>query len=381
VLDGWDRHSSLVGRRFHDGRYRVIVDDARSYLRFSDVRYDIIATDCTDLRYKSNANLYDVEYFELCRRSITDDGLVVVWMPLGGMAPEVFAVAMRTFSHVFPDMTIWYMANEPTHYLLLLGSKTELAIDLDRLLERIGRPEIRRDLEEISLHQPEKVLSSYLTSAPRVEETLRALDPSLNTENTPRLEFESPKYGLGDEPLLANLEILRTRAESVAPLIDDAAEHPELMARLDRFLGARGAVLDGHAHYRRLEMLPAAVSYLEARSICPEDESVEHLLRFMELRRLIAAHPEDAWTRVSLAEIELAKGEVDAAGALFAEAFNLTAERVDPRSRDLFRSAAFGLAECLARDGDSDRALAMLESLRDRFVGDEGYAALVERLQ
>jgi spermidine synthase len=230
VLDDWDRRSSLVGRRFWDGRFRVILDDVRSYLQFTDLRYDIIATDCTDLRYKSNANLYDVEYFELCKRRITDDGLVVVWMPLGGMSPEVFASAMRTFSHVFPDMTIWFMHNEPTHYLLLLGSKQPLEIDIDRLLERSRRPRIRRDLAEVSLHQPEKILSCFLTEAPAVEADLAALNSVLNTENIPFLEFESPKFGLGDEPLLTNLEILARHRRDVSAYIEDRDQHPEFMA-------------------------------------------------------------------------------------------------------------------------------------------------------
>src|SRR5690606_33311294 len=46
----------------NDPRYRLIYDDARSHLTHTDQRYDFIATDCTDLRYKSNANLYDLEY-------------------------------------------------------------------------------------------------------------------------------------------------------------------------------------------------------------------------------------------------------------------------------------------------------------------------------
>ena len=48
-------------------RYKIILDDARAYLRYSKESYDIITTDCTDLKYKSNAALYDFEYFQFCR--------------------------------------------------------------------------------------------------------------------------------------------------------------------------------------------------------------------------------------------------------------------------------------------------------------------------
>jgi len=71
----------LVDRFDQLPQYHVIRDDARSMLRFTHQRYDSIAVDCTDLRYKSNANLYDLEFFRLCRERLTDDGMVVVWMP------------------------------------------------------------------------------------------------------------------------------------------------------------------------------------------------------------------------------------------------------------------------------------------------------------
>jgi len=48
-----------------DSRYRILYDDARAYLTHTDQRYDVIATDCTDLRYKSNANLYDLSISKL----------------------------------------------------------------------------------------------------------------------------------------------------------------------------------------------------------------------------------------------------------------------------------------------------------------------------
>ena len=354
VLDAWDRRSSLVGQRFWDGRFRVILDDVRSYLQFTDLRYDIIATDCTDLRYKSNANLYDVEYFELCKRRITDDGLVVVWMPLGGMTEEVFAVAMRTFSHVFPDMTVWYMANEPTHYLLLLGGNRPLEVDLDRVVERMSRPRIAADLREVSLHQPAKLLTSFLTTAPAIERDLATLDPRLNTEDHPVLEFESPKAGLADEPLLTNLELLRRHRQPIAERLVGADGHPALVERIGRFEQAADLVLAGHAAYRRLALTDAAALYSQALAITPDDDSLRFLLTFDDLRRRVAMYPEDAWSRVTLAEIALVRGDVDEAGALFTEAYGLlAAAEPTPRLRELLARAVAGVAECFDRVGDA----------------------------
>lgn len=131
-----------------DPRFRVILDDARSYLQFTDIRYDIIATDCTDLRYKTNANLYDLEYFTLCRDRLTDKGMVVVWMPLAGLSEEAFTVALRTFHRVFPHMSVWFMNNEPTHYILLIGTKDKPEYNYEYAVARLKDPKVAEDLAE-----------------------------------------------------------------------------------------------------------------------------------------------------------------------------------------------------------------------------------------
>jgi spermidine synthase len=381
LLDQWDRRSRLQGQSFHDQRYRVIIDDARSYLRFTDNRYDVIATDCTDLRYKSNANLYDVEYFELCREAITDDGLVVVWMPLGGMSPEVFACAMRTFAHVFPDMTVWYMNNEPTHYLLLLGSKQPLRINIGRILERISRPEIRDDLAEVSLQQPEKILSCFLTEAGAIEETLRQLNPVLNTESTPHLEFESPKFGLGDEPLLTNLEILRQHRRPVQTYLVDADAHPELMQRLQQYIAASDAILAGHAKLRRLQLQEAARDYLAALEICPVDASVQFLLTFDDLRRRVDRYPNDIWSTLTLAEIALLRGELQPASDGFRQVMQLAVQRSDEFARRSYGQAVLGLARCLHQQGRPDLGLRLLYQNAALLQGNSELAALVDELE
>jgi hypothetical protein len=381
LLDAWDRHSPLGGQRFHDGRYRVLLDDARSYLHFTGQRYDVIATDCTDLRYKSNANLYDVEYFELCRRAITDDGMVVVWMPLGGMAPDVFACAIRTFSHVFPDMTIWYMNNEPTHYLLLLGTRQPLRIRLDRMLERISRPEIRADLAEVSLHQPEKILSCFLTNAPAVEQRLAKLSRELNTEDNPYLEFESPKFGIADEPLLANLHVLALDRRPVEPYIADAAAHPELMARLARFVDAVEPILTGHRQLRHLQLVEAARSYWRAHATCPEDEAVEFLLRFDDLRRRVARFPTDAWSTLTLAEIALVRGRVDEARPGLETAYRLTAARRDRFSTNITARSLLGLAECYLYEGEPIKGLRLVDQNLALLAGRPELDDLRQRLE
>ncbi len=276
-----------------DPRYRIILDDVRSYLNFTGRKYDIIATDCTDLRYKSNANLYDLSYFELCRDHITEDGMVVVWMPLAGLSDEMFRVALRTFYRVFPEMSVWYMNNESTHYILLIGTPQPLRIDYALLERKLREDDVRHDLAELFLDDPVKLLSCYICDQTTLDAFLSG--ENINTEDRPFLEFESPKYGYGEQPMIENLNSLISLRTPIMPYLDNAPDTAEFRDLMDRFYRAIPYIVQGHAEYRALNLVRSCRHYMEAMRICPEDRATRYLLDYDELKLRIAARPTDAW--------------------------------------------------------------------------------------
>jgi tetratricopeptide (TPR) repeat protein len=303
----------LLQRR--DPRYRMIIDDVRSYLRFTPVHYDIIATDCTDLRYKTNANLYDYEYFVLCRERITDKGMVVVWMPLAGLSREAFQVALRTFYRAFPLMSVWYMNNEPTHYILIIGTKRPLRIDYTLLRQKLTEPAVRQDLAELSLDDADKLLSCFVTDEQRLHNFLAG--DTVNTEDYPYLEFQSPKYGYSDQPIIDNLSALLSVRREPTVILDSATLDRESVLRLRRYYDAVPDIVRGHGLYRNLLMKEACQAYLRAHELNPDDRSVDNLLNFEELRLKVRVQPQNIWAQLALGEVMfLQKRYTDAVSAL-----------------------------------------------------------------
>lgn len=284
-----------------DPRYRVIIDDVRSYLRFTPKRYDIIATDCTDLRYKTNANLYDYEYFQLCRSRLTSGGMVVAWMPLGGLSPEAFRLALRTFYKVFPNMAILYMNNEPTHYILLVGPTGPLRIDYRRMREKLEEKTVAADLRELLLDDADKLLSCYMTDAGSVAEDLAG--ERVNSENFPYLEFWSPRYGYSEKPLFDNLDWLLSKVNPVERHLKAGSYDKADLERLRRFRRAVPHIIQGHKFYRQLKFADAARAYMKAVEICPEDRATARLLNFEALQRRAERLPDEIWSRYHLGEV------------------------------------------------------------------------------
>ncbi len=281
-------HTPVPGFRTFDPRYRVLIEDARAYLRFTKLKYDVIATDCTDLRYKSNANLYDLEYFRLCREALTERGLVVVWMPLAGLNEAAFKCALRTFDEVFPQMTVWFFPNQPTHYCLLIGGRGPVRIDWQELEKATRILGIREDLVDIGLDDPQKIASCFVAD----ERTMPAHlgEGPLNTEDRPFIEFESPRHGYGPGPLAVNMSAIYAVQVPATTLLVGAPE--EAVGRIARLQEANAILFQGHIHYRAYEFTEACERYMAAKAIVPDDASIDRLLDFEEFLALLDRNAE-----------------------------------------------------------------------------------------
>lgn len=351
-----DRLGRYEVREDARGRYKVVLDDARSYLRFTRLRYDVIATDCTDLDYKSSANLYDLEYFQLCADRITEDGMVVVWMPLGGLSDEAFRVVLRTFYRVFPDhMSVWYMNNEPTHYVLLLGTPKPLKIDVEQMKARLADPRISGDLALIGLDSAEKLLSSFVVDERGLDAFLGESE-LLNTGDRPYLEFEAPRYGHGERPMFDNLDHLwEIRTDDLSDYLTNwkGATDPVEADLLKRYFAAADLLLKGHLAYRGLDVEGATRAYMKAAEICPEDPSIPRLLEFREMLFRTTNSPNDIWGLTMFGRALMLQGRDAEALDRFNSVARIpppqSSDDESPRSRDLRVLAAKWRNECGVR--------------------------------
>jgi spermidine synthase len=275
-----------------DPRYRVVIADARAWLRSTPQQYDIVVSDCTDLRYRSSANLYDYEYFQLCHDALRDGGCTVIWMPLGGLSPESFRMTLRTFVRVYPEAMVFYLHNRWTHYVLLVGHRGSFRIAPQQVRDLLSESDVRADMAEIGMAIPEKVIATFLTSANEIRWMIEG--DELNTEDMPRLEFAVPRYDMGPWSAQRNLNMLRDRRGSVANwLASDTTS--EDVAAIQRYAMAAEYIMEAQQAERVFDIEGATVSYLLALEQTPEDEAIVEALTFPVLRKLQDRGAPTAW--------------------------------------------------------------------------------------
>ncbi len=308
----------LLARR--DPRYRVVLDDARSYLAHTQSTYDIIATDCTDLRYRSNANLYDLEYFRYTRARLSPGGVVAVWLPVGGLSRAMFKVALRTFGEVFSDFIVTWPNGYPSHYVVLVGWRDRRALRWDRLSSRMAAPRIADDLREISLADPAKMLSTVLADGRSLRAALA--DAPINTEDRPVLEFQAPLQGYSPRASVDNLEFLLDHRASARAMLEDELP-PRERERLDRMDAAMATMIAAHGASFSGETLRAARLYLEALAIARDDVSVRD--RALEMLSDLRGRADEPEVALALCRAEQLTGDRARARACYASL---------PRSQD-----------------------------------------------
>jgi spermidine synthase len=112
------------------------VDDGRNYLLTSRKKYDVVTADIILPRHAGAGALYSREYFQLVRRALNDDGLVLQWN--GAESDTTYRMILRTFMSVFPDTTLWADGT------LMLGSVKPFTLSRSTYDERRKDPHFRQ---------------------------------------------------------------------------------------------------------------------------------------------------------------------------------------------------------------------------------------------
>lgn len=180
------------------------VDDGRNFLLLSPPeQYDIITADVILPRHAGAANVYSVQYFELVKRALRDDGIALQWN--GGDTASEYALILRTFRQVFPDMTLWGDGS------LMIGTKRPLTIDLDAYRRKLDDPAMRAVLAGYNLDREDKLLKQFVAAPEDVRRLVG--DGPVTTDDHPLVEYFLSRPQ-GEEPM-----DLRTTAGDVTPLV------------------------------------------------------------------------------------------------------------------------------------------------------------------
>lgn len=239
-------------------RVRVIVEDARNYLRRASDRHDVIIGDLVVPWRAGEGALFTLENFHAARRALANDGLFCQWLPLFQLSKEEFESIARTFLEVFPRAQLWRGDFSPTEPSLALvgcvSDKTpprDLQGRLDTMLRDPANPHVREQFA-VWMHFVGVIEASDFSSAP------------LNTEDRPWIELTGPRRHAGSNR--EQLFVGRALQSWIAAFQKNAAARAPEQAKA---LQAGAALFDFTLNLSENNRIAAARAQAELRTLAP----------------------------------------------------------------------------------------------------------------
>jgi len=328
--------------------FNLIIGDGRDYIKLTDKKYDIISFNA--IHPKISPNLYTRDFYELCKNILSDDGIIIAWMPPNAITETEFKSLANTFGQVFVHSSLWYV--NPSHFLIM-GTPSPLKIDMQLLRHWLKYPAIRADLGETSYDNPYEILSNFVATEQDLY-SYAAASP-INTDDHPQIEFSQV------HTVTVNFDVIRGMQrikQNVAPYLtgfDSEEEREKILDTLDRYNEAKKWVVEGQVLAWNGQYSAAEDYYLQALSVLPGNANAEYLLslvhrRKADLIKLVNINPMNAKAIKALGDIYLEERNITEAQILLSRAINL-----DPN----YTEAIHSLGVTYLDTRQLDRALAL----------------------
>jgi spermidine synthase len=190
TIAGSEFFNHINNRPLDDPRTNLIIDDARTFLRVTPNRYDIIVSEPSHPWVPGVANLFTEEFFELGRERLKDDGIWVQWVQIYQLSTESLRSVLATYQKVFPHVLVFRVGGlNKGKDLLLIGSNRPL--NLDRLPERFADPRIAAELTRVDLKSEADIRGWFVCDESKLGPAVAGA--MINTDDNMHIEMTVPR--------------------------------------------------------------------------------------------------------------------------------------------------------------------------------------------
>ncbi len=324
--------------------FNYTINDGRNYILMTEQKYDMISTGIIHpLVSAGSSNIYTEDFYRLCKRILTSDGIMCQWVPLHRVPEAHYKMIVRTFLNVFPHTTVWYKYTPD--FVILIGTPKKLRINFNDFMSRTQIPSIQAGLRYDDL-DGWSLLDSFMMG----EEATRAYvgQGPIHTDNHPYLEFFSGRSIVNTTH--QNVSAMIPYREQVSSILVNYGSTLEEKKRVRKTLGvyfsATQDLIRGHIFYAKGELTQAVELMNQAVMGNPRDMTLRYNLgvaiglvrenaqsEFAELeaeaRSAIQKNDKESQNYFQLAVSLEAQGKLDESAQTMEQALKLAPNRID----------------------------------------------------
>ena len=275
VISAAQKHFTHInGNVFENPLFNYRLNDGRNHILMTKTKYDMISTGIIHpLVSAGSSNIYTADFYRLCRRILSEDGIMCQWVPLHRLPESHYKMIVRTFIEVFPHTTLWYKYTPD--FVILIGTPEPLRIDYKNFMARAQIASIHEGLAADDLDGP-SLLDSFMMGPETVRE-YAGVGP-IHTDNRPRLEFFRGADLVGTT--MQNVKGMSEYRERVLPYLENygatLAEKRSVREKLDTYFRATQRLIRGQIAYASGQYQSAASLMNDAVEINSVDETIRY---------------------------------------------------------------------------------------------------------
>jgi len=205
------------GRPLERPFVRLVVDDGRAFLANTPERYDVIISEPSNPWITGASSLFTREFFAAARRALAPGGRFCQWVQLYGIDAEGLRSIVAALRAEVPYVYGFLNSAEETDLILVATESPLGPADLPRW--QALSPAVQADLQRIG-HFSTADLWSLLRFGPAQVDAMVAQARALNTDDSMRVELESPWHLYDVDAVPENLAVVRPEGAAVLELAE-----------------------------------------------------------------------------------------------------------------------------------------------------------------
>jgi spermidine synthase len=179
-----------------DPRVKFTLADGRNVLLLTRERYDLITIEITSIWISGEADLYNREFYELCRSHLAERGVLQQWVQIHHMRPQDLRVILNTAAQVFAHVAFFLGPEQG----LLIASPDPLECDARQVAAVENVPGVRPELVGLGIRSLWSLLGELMLFDSSFRQATGALPGGhglpadfVSTDDRPYLEYQTPK--------------------------------------------------------------------------------------------------------------------------------------------------------------------------------------------
>ncbi|MEK7398824.1 MAG: fused MFS/spermidine synthase [Candidatus Poribacteria bacterium] len=313
-----------------DPLIHLAIDDGRNWTLTTNKKYDMISTGIIHPLVSTNsAGFYTKNFYKLCKKRLTENGIMCQWVPLYRLPEEHFKTIVRTFKASFPYTTLWYKWTPD--FVILIGTPEEIKIDFQDFSKRMEKPAVKADLETVNMADPFALLDSFMMDDRTIDAYVG--DGRIHTDNRPMIEFFGPQ---SSNTTFQNLDGMRKFRTTVLPYLTNAGktsqEFNDLKRKIQQNFDGTQYAIQGHLYYIQGEYENSLKKLLTGAYVNPNDNNIKWFISHIEkqmgfseqdLLDRIKVNSKDVEALVKLGTVYQNQGQTDKAIEQFKKALEI----------------------------------------------------------